>query len=157
MAHNFLLYWLPETVESHLNENYLLNHAGSNQLNRAAAGDVLWIVTTGEADELGLVGKLQVGAVVSVEEAKGRLGRNDLWASRWHALAAPGTARRMCGISLIDVATELRFVDAGADRLIVSNHGGVSSDQLRRMRELDEASGRLLLQAFNQILLIQTN
>ncbi len=157
MARNFLLYWLPETVESHLNENYLLNHAGSNQLNRAAPGDVLWIVTTGEADELGLAGRLQVGAVVTLEEAKRRLGRNDLWASRWHALAAPGTARRMCGISLIDVATELRFVDAGADRLIVSNYGGVSSDQLCRMRELDVASGRLLSQAFNQRFSPQTN
>ncbi len=56
MSRHFMLYWLPETVESHLNENYLLNHAGSNQLDRAAAGDVLWIVTTGKADELGLAG-----------------------------------------------------------------------------------------------------
>lgn len=157
MSRNFLLYWLPETVESHLNENYLLNHAGSNQLNRAVAGDVLWIVTTGEADELGLAGRLQVGAVISLAEAQRRLGRNDLWASRWHALAAPGTARRMCGLSLIDVAHELRFVDAGADHLFVSIHGGVSSNQLRTMRELDEASGRILSQTFKQSLSIQTN
>lgn len=157
MPRNFLLYWLPETVESHLNENYLLNHAGSNQLNRAAVGDVLWIVTTGEADELGLAGRLRVGAVVSLAEAKRRLGRRDLWASRWHALAAPGTTRRMCGISLINIAAELRFVDAGADRLIVSNHGGVPADQLRRMRELDARSSRLLTAVFSQSQLIQTN
>ncbi len=157
MPRNFLLYWLPETVERHLNENYLLNHAGSNQLNRAAAGDVLWIVTTGEADELGLAGRLRVGTVVSLAEAKRRLGRNDLWASRWHALAAPGTARRMCGSSLIDVADELRFVDAGADRLVISNHGGVSADQLRRMRELDARSTRLLSAVFNQSQSMPTN
>ncbi len=157
MSRNFMLYWLPETVESHLNENYLLNHAGSNQLNRAAAGDVLWIVTTGEADELGLAGRLQVGAVVSLAEAKRRLGRNDLWASRWHAIAATGTARRMCGSSLIDVAHQLRFVDTGATQLFVSAHGGVSSDQLRKMRVIDEESSRLLSQIFNQSLSIQTN
>ena len=157
MSRNFLLYWLPETVESHLNENYQLNHAGSNQLNRAAAGDVLWIVTTGEADELGLAGRLEVGAVVSLEEAMRRLGRNDLWAARWHALAAPGTARRMFGMSLIDVAAELRFIDEGADRLVVSNHGGVSAVQLRRMRELDGQSSRLLSAVFNQSHFLQTN
>lgn len=157
MSRNFLLHWLPETVETHLNENYLLNHAGSNQLNRAAAGDVLWIATTGEADELGLAGRLQVAAVVSLAEAKRRLGRNDLWTSRWHALAAPGTARKMFGTSLIDVAHELRFVDAGADRLIVSDYGGVSADQLRTMRQLDARSAGLLTQVFRQDQMIQIN
>lgn len=157
MPQNFMLYWRPETVESHLNENYLLNHAGSNQLNRVSAGDVLWIVTTGEADELGLAGRLKVGAVVSLAEAKRRLGREDLWASLYHALAAPGTARRMCGASLIDVAHELRFVDAGADRLHVSAHGGVSVEQLRTMRELDAASARMLYAVFSQSQLRQTN
>lgn len=157
MSRNFLLYWRPETVESHLNQNYLLDHAGSNQLNRAAAGDTLWIVTTGEADELGLAGRLQVGAVVSLAEAKRRLRRNDLWASDWHALAAAGTACRMCGSSLIDVVHQLRFVDTGATDLLVSAHGGVSSDQLRRMRELDGASSRLLSQIFNHSLSIQRN
>lgn len=157
MSRNFMLYWRPETVERHLNENYLLNHAGSNQLNRVAADDILWIVTTGEADELGLTGKLRVGEVVSLEEAKRRLGRNDLWASRYHALAAPGTARRMCGASLIDVAHELQFVDSGAPWLFVSAHGGVSSEQLRAMRELDVASAGLFSAVFSQSQLRQTN
>ena len=150
MARNFLLYWRPETVESHLNDNYLLNHAGSNQLGRAQAGDVLWIVTTGEAGELGLAGRLKVGAVVSLDEACRRLGRSDLWQSRYHALAAPGTARPMCGLSLLEVAPELRFVDEGTDRLEISSHGGVSAGQLRRMRELDAASSRLLATVFRQ-------
>jgi hypothetical protein len=118
---------------------------------------VLWIVTTGEADELGLAGRLRVDAVVSLEEAHRQLGRSDLWASRYHALAAPGTARRMCGASLIDVAQELRFVDAGADRLFVSVHGGVSVEQLRTMRELDAASARVLSAVFSQTQLRQTN
>lgn len=157
MARNFLLYWLPETVESHLNQNYLLNHAGSNQLNRAAAGDMLWIVTTGEADELGLAGRLQVGAVVSLAEAQRRLGRNDLWASRYHALAAPGSARRMCGLSLIEIAHELRFIDAGATQLFVSARGGVTSEQLRTMRELDDFSSRLLSDVYNAGQLMRTN
>lgn len=157
MARNFLLYWLPETVESHLNENYLLNHAGSNQLNRAAAGDILWIVTTGEADELGLAGRLCVSAVEGLAEAKRRLGRSDLWASRWHAIAEPGTARRMCRLSLIGVAHELRFVDAGADRLFLSAHGGVSAEQLRLMRELDAPSAGVLSAVFSQSQMMQTN
>lgn len=157
MSRNFMLYWRPETVERHLNENYLLNHAGSNQLNRVAEGDVLWIVTTGEADELGLAGRLRVGEVVSLAEAKRRLGRCDLWASRYHALAAEETARRMCGASLINIACELRFVDAGADRLFISAHGGVSAEQLRAIRELDADSARLLSAIFSQTQLRQIN
>lgn len=111
----------------------------------------------GEADELELAGRLRVGAVVSLAEAQRRLGRNDLWASRYHALAVPGTARRMCGASLINVAEQLRFVDAGANRLFVSAHGGVSVEQLRGMRELDAASAGLLSAVFNQSQLRQTN
>lgn len=150
MARNFLLYWRPETVESHLNENYLLNHAGSNQLNRAAAGDTLWIVTTGEGDELCLAGQLKVGAVVSFEEACRSLGRTDLWQSQFHALAVPGTAQRMCGASLLEIASDLRFIDHGPDRLNLDRHGGVSINQLRRMRELNERSSRLLAAVFRQ-------
>ncbi len=149
MSRNFMLYWRPKTVERHLNESYLLNHAGSNQLNRVAAGDVLWIVTTGEADELGLAGRLRVGEVVSLAEAKRRLERNDLWGSTYHALAVPKTALRMCGLSLIDVARELRFVDAGAPRLVITADGGVYAEQLRRMREVDTASSNLLSAVFN--------
>jgi hypothetical protein len=150
MSRNFMLYWLPQTVESHLNENYRLNHAGSNQLNRAATGDTLWIVTTGEAGELGLAGRLQIGSVVSFDEACRRLGRTDLWQSRYHALAASGTAQRMCGASLLEIASELRFVDDRADRLNLDQNGGISIDQLRRMRELDERSSRLLAHVFRQ-------
>lgn len=157
MARHFLLYWLPETVERHLNEDYRLDHAGSNQLDRVVPGDILWIVTTGEADELGLAGKLQVGEVVSLIEARRRLGRNDLWESRWHALAAPGTARKMCGISLFDSASELRFVDDGASQLMVSAHGGVAPEELRRMRELGSESGRLLSRLFARHQMVFTN
>ena len=144
-----MLYWRPETVERHLNENYLLNHAGSNQLHRVSPGDVLWIVTTGEADELGLAGRLKVGAVVSLAEAQIRLGRRDLWSSEYHALAAPGSARRMSGISLIEIAGELRFTDPGSPaQLIVSASGGVDPVQLRRMRALDDRSAVILSEAY---------
>src|SRR5687767_14948375 len=109
MSRHFMLYWKPETVDRHLNENYLLNHAGSNQLDRVSPGDVLWIVTIAEADELGLAGRLQVGEVVGIDEARVRLNRDDLWHSRYHALAAPNTAAPMRGISLYDTAEQLRF------------------------------------------------
>jgi len=110
---------------------------------------VLWIVTTGEADELGLAGRLKVGAVVSLAEAQFRLGRIDLWPSDYHALAAPGTAQRMCGISLIEIAGELRFTDAGGWKLYLAPHGGVDAAQLRRMRALDSRSASLLSAPFN--------
>lgn len=55
------------------------NHAGSNQLGRIAAGDILWIVTTGEADEPGLAGDLRVGAVVSFCCSEAEPGRDDFW------------------------------------------------------------------------------
>ena len=99
MSRHFMLYWRPETVEWHLAHNYLLENAGSNQLDRVAPGDTLWIVTTGESYSLGLAGRLIVGEVVSLAEARWRLGIDDLWQSRYHALAAPGTAERMRGVN----------------------------------------------------------
>lgn len=151
MARNFLLFWRPETVESHLNDNYLLNHAGSNQLNRAAAGDTLWIVTTGEGDELCLAGRLKVGAVVRLAEACRRLGRADLWASDWHALAAPGTAQRMCGIGLGNAAADLRFCGMNETNcLTLTISGGVHPSQLKIMRQLDSASSLMLAQLYSE-------
>jgi hypothetical protein len=141
-----MLYWMPETVNGHLSENYLLNHAGSNQLGWVSPGDVLWIVTTAEADELGLAGRLKVGAVVSLNEAKFRLNRYDLWPSHYHALAVPNTAEPMRGISLYEAAGRLRFADEGPDRLTVTLGGAVNPIELRTMRELSAESALLLHQ-----------
>lgn len=68
MARNFLLFWLPETVEFHLNCSYLLQNVGSSQIQRASVGDTIWIVTTSEGFELGLAGRLRVGDIVPMDE-----------------------------------------------------------------------------------------
>lgn len=143
MARNFLLFWLPETVEFHLSCNYLLRNVGSSQIQRASVGDTLWIVTLSEGFELGLAGRLLVGEVIPRIVAQQRLGTTDLWHSEFHALAERGTAERMKGVGLGFDALELRFVDAHPDRFLISD-GQITPDQLKRMRELDSHSARLM-------------
>jgi hypothetical protein len=143
MAINFLLFWLPETVELHLSCNYLLRNVGSSQIQRASAGDTIWVVTTSEGFELGLAGRLRVGEIVPLAVAKRRLQTNDLWQSDYHALAESGTAERMKGIAIGFDAEELRFVDGQPDRFFIHN-GQVNPDQLKRMRELDSSSVQLM-------------
>ncbi len=143
MARNFLLFWLPETVEFHLSCNYLLRNVGSSQIQRASAGDTIWIVTLTEGFELGLAGRLLVGDVVPRIIAELLLETTDLWDSEFHALAEMGTAERMKGVSLGFDASELRFVDGQPDRFLISN-GQINPDQLKRMRELDSSSVQLM-------------
>ena len=144
MARHFMLYWRPETVERHLACDFLLRNAGSNQLDRVNAGDTLWIVTTGESYQLGLAGRLRVGSVVNLAEAKRRLGTEDLWGARFHALASPSTAQKMRGLSLAEVAAALRFVGGAIERLTVKDAGEVHPSELRTMLELSAQSAALL-------------
>lgn len=143
MARNFLLFWLPATVEFHLNCNYLLRNVGSSQIQRVSVGDTIWIVTSTEGFELGLAGRLRVGDVVPLAVAKQLLQTNDLWHSEHHALAEVGTAERMRGVGLGFDVEELRFVDGQPDRFI-SHNERVNPNQLKRMRELDSSSVKLM-------------
>ncbi len=143
MARNFLLFWLPETVEFHLSRNYLLRNVGSSQIQRASAGDTIWVVTTSEGFELGLAGRLRVSEIVPLAVATQRLQTNDLWHSEYHALAEEGAAELMKGIGMGFDAEELRFVDGQPDRLTIHN-GQTNPDQLKRMRELDSSSVQLM-------------
>jgi len=143
MPKNFLLFWLPETVEFHLSCNYLLRNVGSSQIQGVSGGDTLWIVTLSEGFELELAGRLLVGEVVPRIVAEQRLRTTDLWHSEFHALARRGTAERMKGVSLGFDAQELRFVDGQPDRFLIHN-GQINPDQLKRMRELDSRSVQLM-------------
>lgn len=143
MARNYVLYWLPETVEAHLNCNYLLRNVGSSQIQRASVGDTIWVVTLTEGFELGLAGRLVVGDIVPKEFAEQLLETVDLWDSEYHAIAEVGTAERMRGVGLRFDAEHLRFVDGQLDRFIIHN-GQINPIQLKRMRELDFSSVQLL-------------
>jgi hypothetical protein len=116
MARNFLLFWLPETVDFHLNCNFLLRNVGSSQIQRVSVRDTIWIVTTSEGFELGLAGRLRVGEIVPLAVAKQLLQTDDLWQSDYHALAEVGTAERMRGVGWGLDAEHLRFVDGLPDR-----------------------------------------
>lgn len=143
MARNFLLYWLPETVELHLNSNYLLRNVGSSQIQRASMSDTIWIVTTSEGFNLGLAGRLRVGDIVPLAVAKQLLQTDDLWHSEYHALAEVGAAERMRGVGLGFDAKDLRFVDGQPDRLTIHNRQ-INPNQLKRMRELNSYSAQLM-------------
>ena len=144
MTRHFILYWRPETVEHHLACDFLLRNAGSSQLGRVGVDDALWIVTTGEGDELGLAGRLRVGAVVTLAEAKRLLGTEDLWPSPLHALSPPGAAEPMRGVTLAGVAADLRFVGEAVERFVVTGDGEVHPRQLITMLEVTPESAAVL-------------
>lgn len=126
-----------------MNCNHLLRSVGSSQIQRASAGDTIWIVTLTEGFELGLAGRLLVGDVVPKMFAELLLETTDLWDSEFHALAEVGTEERMKGVGLGLDASKLRFVDGQPDRFLIRD-GQITPNQLKRMRELDSRSARLM-------------
>src|SRR5687768_16440199 len=103
---DFLVYWKPDTVED---SSSLLKHAGSNQLDRVAPGDTLWITTAWKGD-LHLVGRIKVGRRATQKEAERALGVDRLWEAEHHILAEPGTEMPAVRVRLSDEVSRLRFL-----------------------------------------------
>ena len=142
MPRDFLLYWTPATVDAELQRGHPLNHTGSEQLDRVAVGDTLWIVTV-RSGSLVLVGRITVAKVTDRDTARRELGYEP-WPTARHALAPRETDEPIRELPLGEVAGEMRFRSAaGNDRLEI-NAGYVNAQQLQTMRELTPECASLL-------------
>ena len=147
---DLLLYWRRKTADDVLKREDTLDHLASNQLKRASAGDVIWVVTSYDG-ELILLGKLMVDAITDRKGAISRLGR-DVWGDmEYYAIAVRGQEEPLRKLSLRDEAMKLRFVasKATSSRLNIDHRNRVNPQELQTMRVLDKASAQLLEQAWH--------
>ena len=138
---DYLFYWKPETVNATPEHGPLL-YSASDQFDRLASGDVLWIVTSQGRNDLRLVGRIAVMQVTSSQaEARAHVGRQDLWEAGWYALADPEQAQPKQDLSIGHIAAELRF-EGTPDHLPAD----FSGQNLQSMRRLTTESADLLEQ-----------
>ncbi len=131
----YLSYCRPDTVARVLGQ--FCDHWAGDQLVKVRPGDHLWIVTFDE--KLFLCGHMVVADVVSRREAERRLGTDDLWEAKYHALATPGHRELIRRVDISSRALELRF-QGGRDRL----PSDFSASNLQTMRLLSPESTALL-------------
>jgi hypothetical protein len=145
----FLQYWKPKQVDREIVIGHTLDHSGSEQLNKAAPGNIIWIVTVRQG-QITLVGRLVVGEIIDYREAKNRFG-SDVWAASHHAVAKRGTEEPINELSLMPIAESLRFVSSThRDRLDIEV-GKVDGKQLQAIRELTPQSARLIERLWNGV------
>lgn len=134
MTH-YLVYWKPSTVVAN-EPNRTLGHTASDQYGRVAAGDILWIVSSEEPDDLVLVGRQKADRIVGQAEAERILGPN-LWEAKHHAICDEPEDKILLDISRR--AHQLGF-DGGVDCL----PEGFTGQHLQSMRRLDHDSANML-------------
>ena len=125
----YLLYWKPE-VAQRTEDEPLIAHAASDQLDKVGVGDVLWIVTSEGPDDLILVGRLRVDRIVGQEQAQRELRRTDLWEARYHAISDAPEEQVLLDISRF--ASNLTF-----DGTVECLPAGFTGRNLQAMRRLD--------------------
>ena len=134
MTH-YLVYWEPSTVVDN-ESNPTLGHTASDQYGRVAVGDILWIVSSEERDDLVLVGRQRVDRILSQAEAERILGSN-LWEAKYHAICNEPEDMIMLDISR-------RAHELGFDGVVDCLPEGFTGQHLQSMRRLDYDSANML-------------
>jgi hypothetical protein len=121
-----------------------LGHAAGSRFSRRGIepGDIVYIVAVHQG-QLYLLGKMQVGAIVTKDEASRVLGSEPYDAPE-HLIASACTPARLNVVPLA-VAQDLRFISgSGREGLAFRDEGILDPQTLRGIRELDaESAGRL--------------
>jgi hypothetical protein len=135
MAH-YMVYWKPSTVaeSEHLPG---IQYSASNQYDKLAVGDVIWVVTSEGADDLVLVGRQRVDHLMGRVEAERCLGMTDLWDATHYAISDMPEEKAILDISRW--ASRLTF-----DGRVESLPPGFSGQHLQTMRRLAVDSVTLL-------------
>jgi hypothetical protein len=144
MAHDYVYYWKPSTVDHNLSSGPL-EHIAGDQLDpgRINAGDTIWIATARKGVLL-LVGRIIVGRIIKGQKAAEQFLRtSNLWVAEFHIVAQHGTEENLQEVNIEDIAALLRFQSPSADCLTVTN-GRVNAQQLQSLRKLTPESAALL-------------
>lgn len=154
MSKQFLVYWNWKDNDLDHWEG-AISHAGSDQFHRVSAGDWLWFVgvppdsTRHSSGSLILLGRMRVAEVLPRDEARRRLGTDDIWQhAKLHALADPYSVAGARMIDITHLATSLRFQSEN-DRFAVVD-GRINPQQLQSMRHLTPESVEMLQTVWEQ-------
>jgi hypothetical protein len=156
---HLLLYWKPATAAHQLADpEPLCRHAASEQLERAAVGDTLWIVTV-RSGRLFLLGRLRVDAVTDRRGAARRLSTalrrrvrpGELWAARHHVVT--NCPEPLQDLDLTADVGSLTFLGK-SDHLPLEG-GTVNPQRLQTMRVLTPETAEWLAKRWHAGLLSQ--
>src|SRR6185436_1984552 len=114
-----------------------LNHAASEQYHKVRVGDVLWVVTSEEPNDLLLVGRLRVDKIVGQHEANRLMETPNLWESEFHVFTEEPQEKAYLNISRW--ATQLEF-----DGVVTSLPEDFTGQHLQAKRRLDGNSEGLM-------------
>ncbi|HVF51545.1 MAG TPA: DUF3883 domain-containing protein [Pyrinomonadaceae bacterium] len=144
MSNNFLQYWEPKQADDELSIDEPLNRSGSGQFKRMGVqqGDTVWIVTVRSPGELVVVGRINVGKLITKAEAIRRF--TNVWDAPHHIVAESGTEEDLRELSLMDIAADLRFQSSSNRDRLNLEEGRVKAQQLQAMRKLTPTSVKLL-------------
>ena len=145
---DFLVFWPPNT-KSDIHRSETQEHWAGGNLKFVHVGDTLWIVKVESNGCLTLLFPLVVGwhcyredpRRATWETAK-KFGNDDIWFSKCHVIARPGTEQIAKRVDITKHAKSLRFISkAGKDRLHLSKDGRVDlsgrhKQQIRAVRKL---------------------
>ena len=127
MAH-YLVYWKPEAVAS--SHWPTLQYSASKQYSKLRPGDVLWVVTSEEPNDLVLVGRQLVNRIVERDEAMRILGSPDIWPADFYAIS--DNPEEKVNLDISHYAYELSF-----DGIVNQLPENFSGQHLQTLRRLD--------------------
>jgi hypothetical protein len=134
----FLKYWLPSTYAERYSAGQPLRYVASSQLQRAQAGDRIWICTVDD-ECLRLIGYVDINVLGDRMLARSLLRDLDLWEADLYAIARPDAWQSARYIDISCLAADLAF-EGDRDKL-PSNFTG---QHLQSMRKLTPASAGML-------------
>jgi len=133
---NYFVYWKPSTVMDN-QDSPIIDHSASEQYDRLAVHDVLWIVTSEGANDLVIVGRQRVDRVVGQAEAERLLRNTHLWSAEFHVISDEPEEKAMLDISRY--AHRLEF-----DGVVESLPAGFTGQHLQTMRRLTDDSSEFV-------------
>jgi hypothetical protein len=146
MKRYFTHYWKNTTWDANSDSvGGLVCHTAGNMFHRrsVASGDVVYVITV-RRGRLYLLGRLTVGRICSHRQAQELFGP-DIWKAQEHIIAVSGTPKRFDFEVLPAITERLLFAKSGAGSpLRFTEPGHLDQQTLRGVRELEEASARLL-------------
>ncbi len=159
MPTHFFLYWKLPQVLRHLHDqgNPPVYHLGSEQLDKVAVGDVIWIITVEDGDLL-LVGRFPVEHLVNREEAGKILNTDDLWESSLHAVCNEKNAKPMNVLRISDLLPALWFNTQKEDTQIeLEKDNTINGRRLQTIKRLAPDSVELIEHVWTQPDLLESD
>jgi hypothetical protein len=135
-------YWANDTAERQVG-TYLTHNATDNAPG-VQVGDIAYAVTISKG-ELFILGRMEIGEVTDLAEAKRRVG-NDVWEANNHFFARPGTDMRISFDHPVplDVAQQIRVIRSdGINPLKFAKPGELDRQALRGFVELTAESAKI--------------